>query len=73
MLAYPEISRFDEPVQRDNIEKNKQLRDSYNPLWYGACVLLTPIAIIGDVLLLPYYIPAGIVMIATGGHPYIIF
>jgi len=73
MLAYPEVSRFDEQVQRDIIKENEQLRDSCNPLWYGACVLLTPVAIVGDVLLLPYYIPAGIVMIATGGHPYIIF
>ena len=73
MLAYPELSRFDEQVQRDIIEKNRQLRDSYNPLWYGACVLMTPIAIVGDVLLLPYYIPVGIVMIVTGGHPDIIF
>ena len=73
MLAYPAISRFDEQVQRDIIKENEQLRDSCNPLWYGACVLLTPVAIVGDVLLLPYYIPAGIVMIATGGHPDIMF
>lgn len=73
MLAYPELSRFDEQVQRDIIEKNRQLRDSYNPLWYGACVLMTPLAVVGDVLLLPYYIPVGIVMIVTGGHPDIIF
>ena len=73
MLAYPELSRFDEQVQRDIIEKNRQLRDSHNPLWYGACVLMTPLAIVGDVLLLPYYIPVGIVMIVTGGHPDIIF
>ena len=73
MLTYPEVSRFDEQVQRDIIEKNKQLRDSCNPLWYGACVLMTPLAIVGDVLLLPYYIPVGIVMIVTGGHPDIIF
>ena len=73
MLAYPEVSRFDEQVQRDIIEKNRQLRDSYNPLWYGACVLMTPLAVVGDVLLLPYYIPVGIVMIVTGGHPDIIF
>ncbi len=73
MLAYPELSRFDEQVQRDIIEKNKQLRDSYNPLWCGACVLMTPLAVVGDVLLLPYYIPVGIVMIVTGGHPDIIF
>ena len=51
MLAYPGVSRFDEQVQRDIIAKNKQLRDSYNPLWYGACVLMTPVAIVGDVLL----------------------
>ena len=68
MLAYPELSRFDEQVQRDIIEKNKHLRDSCNPLWYGACVLMTPLAIVGDVLLLPYYIPVGIVTIVTGGH-----
>ena len=68
MLAYPEVSRFDEQVQRDIIKKNKQLRDSHNPLWYGACVLMTPIAIVGDILLLPYYIPVGFLTIVTGGH-----
>lgn len=73
MLAYPEVSRFDEQVQRDIAKENKQLRDSHNPLWYGACVLTTPVAIVGDVLLRPYYIPAGIVMIATGGHPCVLF
>ena len=73
MLAYPEVSRFDEQIQRDIIKENKQLRDSYNPLWYGAIALLMPVAIVGDVLLLPYYIPAGIVMIVTGGHPYVLF
>ena len=44
------------------------IRDSYNPLWYGACVLMTPIAVVGDVLLLPYYIAAGFLTVATGGH-----
>jgi len=68
MLAYPEISRFDEQVQRDIIKENEQLRDCYNPLWYGACILMTPLAFVGDVLLLPYYITAGFLTVVTSGH-----
>lgn len=68
MLAYPAVSAFDEKVQKDVIAETEQLRDSYNPLWYGACVLMTPIAVVGDVLLLPYYITAGFLTIVTGGH-----
>ena len=68
MLAYPAVSAFDEKVQKDVIKETEQLRNSYNPLWYGACVLMTPVAIVGDVLLLPYYITAGFLTIMTGGH-----
>ena len=68
MLAYPAVSAFDEKVQKDVIKETEQLRNSYNPLWYGACVLMTPVAIVGDVLLLPYYITAGFLTIVTGGH-----
>ena len=68
MLAYPAVSAFDEQVQKDVMKKTNQLRKSYNPLWYGACVLMTPVAIVGDVLLLPYYITAGFLTIVTGGH-----
>ena len=68
MLAYPAVSAFDEKVQKDVIEETGQFRDSYDPLWYGACVLMTPVAIVGDVLLLPYYIAAGFLAVATGGH-----
>ena len=68
MLAYPAVSAFDEKIQKDVIEETEQFRDSYDPLWYGACVLMTPVAIVGDVLLLPYYITAGFLTIVTGGH-----
>jgi len=68
MLAYPAVSAFDEKVQKDVIEETRQLRDSCDPLWYGACVLMTPFAIVGDVLLLPYCIAAGIMTVVTGGH-----
>ena len=68
MLAYPAVSAFDENVQKDVIKETEQLRNSYDPLWYGACVLMTPVAIVGDVLLLPYYIAAGFLTIVTGGH-----
>lgn len=33
------------------------------------CLLMMPIAIVGDVLLLPYYIPVGFLTIVTGHSP----
>ncbi len=56
MLAYPAASVFDEKVQKDIEEEREELQKSYDPLWYGACALMTPVALVGDVLLLPYYI-----------------
>ena len=29
---------------------------------------MTPVAIVGDVLLLPYYITVGFLTVVTGGH-----
>ncbi len=69
MLAYPAASAFDEMVQQDVIAETKELRDSYDPLWYGACALMTPIALVGDVLLLPYYIVHFYLGALSGGHP----
>lgn len=69
MLAYPAASAFDEKVQQDVITETKELRDSYDPLWYGACALMTPIALVGDVLLLPYYIVHFYLGALSGGHP----
>ena len=54
MLAYPAVSLFDEKVQNDIVEENKLLRETYNPIWYGAKVLLTPAAIVADILLIPF-------------------
>ena len=69
MLAYPAASAFDEKVQQDVIAETEKLRDSYDPLWYGACALMTPIALVGDVLLLPYYIVHFWLGALSGGHP----
>ena len=68
MLAYPAASAFDEKVQQDVIAETEELRDSYDPLWYGACALMTPIALVGDVLLLPYYIVHICLGALSGGH-----
>ena len=68
MLAYPTVSAFDETVQKDVITETKELRDSYDPLWYGACALMTPVALVGDVLLLPYYIVHFYFGALSGGH-----
>ena len=68
MLAYPAASAFDEKVQQDVIAETEELRDSYDPLWYGACALMTPVAIVGDVLLLPYYIVHICLGALSGGH-----
>ena len=56
MLAYPTVSAFDEKVKKDIEEERERLQKSYDPLWYGVCALMTPVALVGDVLLLPYYI-----------------
>ena len=69
MLAYPAASAFDEKVQQDVIAETEELRDSYDPLWYGACALMTPIALVGDLVLLPYYIVHIWLGAMTGGHP----
>ena len=68
MLAYPAASAFDEKVQQDVIAETEELRDSYDPLWYGACALMTPIALVGDLVLLPYYIVHIWLGAMTGGH-----
>lgn len=68
MLAYPDVSAFDEKVQKDVIEETGQFRDSCDPLWYGACALMTPVALVGDVLLVPYYIVHIYLGAMSGGH-----
>ena len=69
MLVYPRASVFDEKVQKDIIAETEELRDSYDPLWYGACALMTPIALVVDLVLLPYYIVHIWLGAMTGGHP----
>ena len=68
MLAYPAASAFDEKVQKDVITETEELRDTYDPLWYGACALMTPVALVGDVLLVPYYIVHICLGAMSGGH-----
>ena len=54
MLAYPAVSIFDGRVQRDIVKENKRFQETYNPMWYGAKVLLTPAAVAADILLIPF-------------------
>ncbi len=69
MLVYPRASVFDEKVQKDIIAENHRFHDEFKKQSHAACILMTPLAVIGDLVLLPYYIVHIWLGAMTGGHP----
>ena len=69
MLVYPRASVFDEKVQKDIIAENYQFRDEFEKQSHAACILMTPLAVIGDLVMLPYYIIHIFLSAMSGGHP----
>ena len=69
MLVYPRASVFDEKVQKDIIAENHRFHDEFKKQSHAACILMTPLAVIGDLVMLPYYIVHIFLSAISGGHP----
>ena len=69
MLVYPRASVFDEKVQKDIIAENHRFHDEFKKQSHAAYILMTPLAVIGDLVMLPYYIVHIFLSAISGGHP----